>query len=225
VHALADLISWLAPHALLLAFALPPLIRIVGHWIPEELFMVAIGVLAARSDSPREITLILGAVVLSHFVTDQAVYLGGRWFRPRLERFPRIEGRLAAVTVRLSASPRALLGLIPARVLPLGRGAWLAACGVIRTPWTRFAAVDLLALVIHLAVWSGLGWWLAGDLHRLVATTETGKIAGIWAAIALLTAATAVIVWRSRVAWQPLTMRAVRRAGRSLRRSDHASRR
>ena len=37
--------------AILLALLLPPLIRLVGHWIPEELFMVAIGVLAARSPS------------------------------------------------------------------------------------------------------------------------------------------------------------------------------
>jgi membrane protein DedA with SNARE-associated domain len=223
VHALADLISWLGPHALILALALPPVIRIVGHWIPEELFMVAMGVLAARSETPQAAALILGAVMLSHFATDQIVYLGGRWLRPRLGRFPRIETRLAAATDRLTGSPGALLGLIPARVLPLGRGAWLAACGVVRTPWPHFAAVDLTALLIHLGAWSGLGWWLAGDLRRLAASAETGRIAGVWMAITLVTAATAVILWRSRDAWQPRTMRAVRRAGRPFRRSDHDS--
>jgi len=185
--------------------------------------MVAVGVLAARSESPRAAAMILGAVVLSHFVTDQMVYLGGRWLRPRLGRFPRIERRLAEITDRLSDSPGALLGLVPARVLPLGRGAWLAACGVVRTPWPCFAAVDLAALVIHLGVWSGLGWWFAGDLERLAVSAETGKIAGMWTAIALVTAVTAVILWRSRYAWRPLTMRAVRRAGRSIRGSDHGS--
>ena len=78
MHHLADLIAWLEPHALLLALVLPPVIRIVGHWIPEELFMVALGVLAARSDSAGAAGVILGAAVLSHFATDQLVYVGGR---------------------------------------------------------------------------------------------------------------------------------------------------
>lgn len=214
---LVDLITWIEPHAILLALVLPPLIRVVGHWIPEELFMVTIGVLAASSSSASTATTILGAALLSHFVTDQVVYLGGSWLRPRLERFPRIEARLASVTTRLAESPVALLGLVPARVLPLGRGAWLAACGVVRIPWPRFAAVDIAALVVHLSVWSGLGWWLAGDLGRLTASAEASRLAGIWIAFALITAITAVILWRSRGAWQPRTISAVRRAGRSFR--------
>ena len=215
---LVDLIAWIEPHAILLALLLPPLIRVVGHWIPEELFMVTVGVLAARSPSGATATSILGAVLVSHFLTDQIVYLGGRWLRPRLERFPRIEARLATVTDRLTDSPAALLGLVPARVLPLGRGAWLAACGVVRIPWVRFAAVDLAALVLHLAVWSGLGWWLAGDLGRLAASVDAGRVAGVWLAAGLVTAITIVILWRSREVWQPRTIRSVRRAGRSLRR-------
>jgi len=214
---LADLISWIEPNAILLALVLPPLIRVVGHWIPEELFMVSMGVLAARSPTAGTAALILGAVVLSQFVTDQVVYLGGRWLRPRLGRFPRIEARLASVTNRLTETPGAILGLVPARVLPLGRGAWLAACGVVRVGWMRFAAIDLAALIVHLVVWSGLGWWLAGDLGRLAASADAGRVAGMWLAAALLTVISAVVLWRSRQSWQPRTVRTVRRAGRSLR--------
>jgi len=217
VQHLVDLLTWIEPHAILLALALPPVIRVVGHWIPEELFMVSMGVLAARSPTAGTAGLILGAVILSHFVTDQAVYLGGRWLRPRLGRFPRIEARLASITGRFAETPGALLGLVPARVLPLGRGAWLAACGVVRVPWIRFASVDLAALVVHLAVWSGLGWWFAGDLGRLAASTDAGRVAGVWLAVALITVITTVILWRSRQAWQPRTVRTVRCAGRSLR--------
>ena len=214
---LPDLISWIEPHAILLALVLPPLIRVVGHWIPEELFMVSMGVLAARSPTAGTAALILGGVVLSQFVTDQVVYLGGRWLRPRLGRFPRIEARLASVTNRLTETPGAILGLVPARVLPLGRGAWLAACGVVRVGWMRFAAIDLAALIVHLVVWSGLGWWLAGDLGRLAASADAGRVAGVWLAAALLTVISTVVLWRSRQSWQPRTVRTVRRAGRSLR--------
>jgi hypothetical protein len=72
-------------------------------------------------------------------------------------------------------------------------------------------------------VWSGLGWWLAGDLGRLAASADAGRIAGLWLAAALITTVTAVILWRSRQAWQPRTIRTVRRAGRSLRWFGHDS--
>jgi membrane protein DedA with SNARE-associated domain len=211
---LTDLISWLEPHALLLALVLPPVIRVVGHWIPEELFMIAMGVLAARADSAGAAALILGAVFVSQFLTDQAVYIAGRWLRPRLDRFPRIENRLRFVTDRLAESRVALLGLVPARVLPLGRGAWLAACGVVRVPWPRFAAVDLAALVVHLAVWSGLGWWFAGDLQKLSASADTGKLVATWLAVALVIAISAVIVWRTREGRQVESLEVVKQTER-----------
>lgn len=179
--------------------------------------MVAIGVLAARSPSANTAASILGAALLSHFLTDQVVYLLGRWLRPRLGRFPRIEKRLTAVTDRLVENPAALFGLVPARVLPLGRGAWLAACGVVRIAWPRFAAMDLAALVVHISLWSGLGWWLAGDIARLAASAEAGRFAGVWLASALMVVITAAILWRSRHAWRSRTVRAARRAGRSSR--------
>jgi membrane protein DedA with SNARE-associated domain len=213
----AEALAWLTPRALLLALLMPPLIRIVGHLLPEEIFMVAIGVLAAASGSPREAAVLLLAVTASHFVTDQAVYLSGRWLRPRLGRFPRLAVRLESVTESLAASPAALVSLIPARVLPLGRAAWLAGCGVVRIPWPRFALVDLAALVVHVSVWSGLGWWLAGDLARLESTARLGRLIAVWVAV---TIAFGLALWLARrrwSEWQPATARAVRRVGHSLR--------
>jgi membrane protein DedA with SNARE-associated domain len=213
---LADLIVWLEPRALSLALLLPPLIRVVGHWVPEEIFMVAMGALAAASASPTAAITLLAAVLVSHLATDQLVYLGGRWLRPRLDRFPRITAHLKIVSGALESHPVAVLGLVPARVLPLGRGAWLAGCGVTRIPWPVFFAVDLLALVIHVAVWCGLGWWMAGDLDNLAASAESGATAATrLAAVVLVVAATAV-GWRNRSFWQPATIHVIRSAGRQL---------
>ncbi len=213
---LTEVLAWLEPRALLLAIALPPLIRLVGHLLPEEVFMVSMGVLAARVGSPREATLLLLTVALSHFVTDQVVFLGGRWVRPRLDRFPRIHHRLSSVTLRLTSSPRALLWFVPARVFPFARGAWLAGCGVVGVAWRRFVMIDLLALSLHLLTWSGLGWWLAGDLAKLEATTHAGRVMGTWAAVTAASIMLAWLGWRHRRAWQPASVRVARRLGRTL---------
>ncbi len=179
--------------------------------------MVAMGVIAAHSESAPWASLLLTVVLASHLATDHLVYLGGRWLHPRLNRFPRARRRLAGVTDRLATSPAALLGLIPARVLPMGRGAWLAGCGVVGIPWPRFALADLAALTAHLVVWCGLGWWLAGDLARLEATAQSSRVVAMWAAVAAAALVLAWIGWRWRAQWQPATGRAARRLGRSLR--------
>ena len=213
---LAEALVWLEPRALLLAIALPPLIRLVGHLLPEEVFMVSIGVLAARAGSPREAVVLLLAVVLSHFVTDQSVYLGGRWVRPRLDRFPRVRDRLSVVTDRLVSSPAALLWFVPARVFPLARGAWLAGCGVVGVTWRRFVMIDLVALSVHLITWCGLGWWLAGDIAKLESTTHAGKFATTWAVVIIASITLTWFGWRHRRTWQPKTVGVARRLGRTL---------
>jgi membrane protein DedA with SNARE-associated domain len=213
---LAEVLAWLEPRALLLALAMPPIVRLIGHILPEEVFMVSMGVLASRSGSPSDAAVLLVALIASQFLTDQAVYLGGRWLRPRLGRFPRIRKRLEFVTGRLSSSPTSLLWFIPARVFPLARGAWLAGCGVVGVTWRRFMLIDFAALTVPLFTWCGLGWWLADDLNRLEATTHAGKFVGVWVAFVLLSTTLAWLGWRHRNAWQPATVRVARFLGRSL---------
>ncbi len=217
---LIEILSWMEPHALLLAMALPPVIRVVGHWLPEELFMVAMGVLAARADSGPEAAGLLAAVLFSHMAADHGVYGGGCWLRSRLERFPRIAPRLGRVADWLSRSPAALLGFVPARVFPLGRGAWLAGCGVAGVRWRTFAAVDLLALLAHVAFWCGLGWWLHTDLPRLMASVQLGGGTAIGLVVATAALASATLAWTRRNDWWPATGRALRRAGATVRRLD-----
>ena len=96
-------------------------------------------------------------------------------------------------------------------------GAWIAGCGVAGVPWGRFLVWDLIALSAHVLVWSGLGWWLAGDLARLEATTATGRVFGVWLAVALIAVVSAVFLARRWPRWQPATVRVARRLGRSVR--------
>jgi membrane protein DedA with SNARE-associated domain len=214
---LADILAWLQPRALLLAVALPPVIRIMGHFIPEELFMVAMGVLASRAESPQAAATLLLALFLSQAATDQLVYLVGRWLRPRLDHWPRLKKRLSVMTTRLASSPAALAMVIPGRVLPLGRAAWMVSCGIIKVPWPRFLLVDLTALTLHVMCWSGLGWWLAADIQRLEATVSIGKFFGVTIFFSLLTVIAGWWLWRYREQWTPATSSVARRIGASMR--------
>ena len=195
-------IRWIGPHAVLLALVLPVVIRIVGHWLPEELFMVAVGVLAARRP-PGEAAVLLAAAWTGHFVTDQAVFTVGRWLSRRLDRHEAVRRRIDPARRRLLESPRAAWGLVPARVLPVGRGAWLLAAGAVGLPRLRFAAVDAVALTVHTVVWCGLGW-LAQD--GAAAAAEAGMAASAWVAAAVVLAALSVAAWRRR----PERLRALR---------------
>ncbi len=214
---LIDFLGWLGPRALFFAAVLPPLIRISGHWIPEGLFMVAIGVLAATSGSTSEAVLLLSVVTVSHFLTDQVVFAFGHWLRPRLGRFAWMQKRLDQVTSRLDSSPAAIWGLVPARVFPSGRVAWLVGSGVAGIPWRRFAVVDVVALLAHLATWSGLGWWVAGDLSRFTRSAEMGKTAGPWVAIFVVVTVAAFMVVRRRRDLQLSAVAISRRATKSFR--------
>ncbi len=182
----------------------PVLVRLVGHWFPEELFMMALGVVAARSGSPFVATELLIAVWCGHVVTDHAVYFSAMKLKPRLERYPRFSQPIARVGERLKRSPHALLGFIPARVLPLGRGAWLVACGVVGVPWKYFALVDVAAVIVEVGLWCGLGWVMARELSTLILSAQVAKIVALTSLAAVASAAGAVAMWRHRERLTPV---------------------
>lgn len=182
----------LEAHGILLAVLLPPAIRVAGHWLPEEPLMVAMGMLAARNE-PQRAALILALLWTSHAFTDNALYTIGRLLPARLGRWPILETRVQAVAARVKGSRWALAALVPARVLPLGRGAWLMGFGVAEIPRLRFVPADGLAVAVHLAVWCGLGWWLgsrAGDVVGVL------KPAAAWGLLAAVAAVAGVLAWR-----------------------------
>jgi membrane protein DedA with SNARE-associated domain len=189
---MAQIVHALQAHALLLALVLPPAIRLVGHWLPEEPLMIAMGILAARS-TPERAALLFGALWLSHALTDYVVFSLGRALAPRLDRWPRIARRVQPVAERVAGSRWTLPALIPARVLPLGRGVWLMGYGLAGVPALKFAAADAAAVAAFLLVWCGLGWWLG---PRVDGALAVAKPATLWLVAAAVVIASAVLSWR-----------------------------
>lgn len=186
------LLQILQTHALLLAALLGPAVRVAGHWLPEEPLMIAMGALASHSSRP-EAALLLCLLWASHAVTDYAVYLIGRRIAPHLARWPKAERRVMAVVDRIGTSPWALAALVPIRVLPLGRGAWLAGFGVAGVRRTSFAVADAVAVAAHVLVWCGLGWWLGSQAAVAVSVAWP---ATLWIMVAACSATAGVVVWR-----------------------------
>ncbi len=207
--ALVETVAWLEPHAVWLVLLLPPVIRVVGHWIPEELFMISVGIVAARSDDLTATGLLLAVLLASQFVTDQATFAIGRLSGPRIRRIDRLSDRLQAVTERLERSPIAVLSLVPARVFPLCRGAWLVGCGLTGVRWRTFALVNVLALLTHLVVWAGLGWWFADDLVAVTRSAEHLKTLGVTAVVAAVVIVTLAAMWHQRHRWQAGLVRVI----------------
>ncbi len=179
-------------HSLLLAVLLPPAIRIVGHWLPEEPLMVAMGMLAARS-GPDRAAAILGLLWLSHAATDHAVFSLGRLLSPHLERWPRVARRVRPVADRIAASRWALAALVGVRALPLARGAWLLGFGVAGVRRSRFAVADGAGVTTDLLLWCGLGWWLGARMDTLL---PVARPAALWLLLAVVASAAAVTAWR-----------------------------
>ena len=179
-------------HALLLAVLLPPAIRLVGHWLPEEPLMVAMGVLAARSGPERAAT-ILALLWLSHAASDHAVFSLGRALSSRMERWPRVARRVRPVADRIARSRWALAALVPVRALPLARGAWLLGFGAAGVRRSSFAAADGAGVTANLLLWCGLGWWLGARVDVLL---PVARPAAMWLLVAVAAAAAAVAAWR-----------------------------
>jgi membrane protein DedA with SNARE-associated domain len=189
--------------------------RFVGHLLPEELFMIAIGVVAHRADSPADATVLLGAVFVGHLIGDHTMFAVGVWLERRTQAFPRLAARVRPLAARLRSRPSRLLGLIPGRVFPFARGAWMAACGYVNVPLWLYTTVDALAIVVHIAFWSGLGWFFAGHVSSLEVLVEAAPVVAAWIVATLLTAIGSVVVWRRKAPgrlkeWAPESWRALR---------------
>ncbi len=186
------LLQALHAHAILLALVLPVAIRLAGHWLPEEPLMVAMGVLAAHGP-PERAAAIFAALWASHAGTDYGVFAFGRALATRMDRFPRLARRVRPVADRIAGSRWSLAALIPVRVFPLGRGAWLMGYGLAGVPRWRFAAVDALAVTVFLLVWCGLGWWFGPHVGALL---SVAKPAALWLLLAAVASIFAVFLWR-----------------------------
>lgn len=110
-----------------------------------------------------------------------------------MDRWPRIARRVQPVAERVAGSRWTRAALIPARVLPLGRGVWLMGFGMGGVPGPTFAALDAVAVAVFLLVWCGLGWWIGPRADLILAAARP---VALWLLAAGVAAAGGLLAWR-----------------------------
>lgn len=161
---------------------------VVGTFVAEDLTCLSAGLLVAqgRLDFATALTACAGGI----YFGDLLLYALGRWFsggrrRPRVLRWFLREDELA--DARSWFARRGLWVILVTRFLPGTRLPTYVAAGMLRTPFLRFAAYFLLAVLIwtplivalsmfvgraafeQLESWRHAGWWLLLGLALLIA--------------------------------------------------------
>jgi membrane protein DedA with SNARE-associated domain len=132
----------------LIAFALPAL-DAVFPLVPSESAIVALGVVSVGSLDPRVLLLVVLAAA-GAFVGDNACYVIGRRFGPRLDKrvFATERGRKRRAWAQRALDGFGVRMIIAARFVPGGRTVVALTCGAVQYPWHRFAPAAALSGVL-----------------------------------------------------------------------------
>ncbi len=122
----------------------------IGLPVPEELPVVAGGLLTARPDTELRWWIMLPLCVVGVVLSDGLLYGIGRWWGRRLLENGWVKARLSADRLRRIQSDFHKHGvkiLFFARLLPGVRSPIFLAAGILRVPFARFVLADGLYAV------------------------------------------------------------------------------
>jgi len=169
----------------------------VGLPIPEEVPVVAAGVLSAHGH--MEPWLALVCCIVGAILGDTASYWVGYhfgrgfvWQHPRWARFfhPEREERVEQMLKR-----HGLKVFFLARFLVGVRAPMYMAAGVLKVPFRRFLLTDLLCASIVIGMFFGLSCAFGEEIYSLIRNAEVGLTVGVAAVVAVVVG---VYLWRRR---------------------------
>jgi membrane protein DedA with SNARE-associated domain len=147
-----------------------------GMPIPEEVFIVGAGVLAANGELRPE--LAFAATLLGALVGDAAMYgIGYRFGHGLLNRHPKLSKLLGANREEYferAVERHGFKVLLMARFMVGVRGPVYLAAGVVRMPFLRFLLWDLVCATLVVGLFFGLAFFLGEEIVDLIKEAEMG---------------------------------------------------
>ncbi len=163
-----------------------------GLPVPEEVPLLTAGVLAALGVIDLGHVILLGIVAC--FTGDVIVYTIGRRIGSGLttnRRFNRVLRSRHLLRARREYKRHGGWTLVIARLLPGLKMPFLVTAGVMRMPWRRFVAYDLLSVFALVPTLVLLGYHSAANVSRLRGLVHDIGIAGTLAFVSLAIAGVA----------------------------------
>jgi len=165
--------SLLHPGSYLGIFALMVLTG-CGLPVPEEVFIIGAGILSAQGDLRPEIAF--AACLLGALVGDAAMYSIGRRFGHNLiylhPKFARFVGAEREEYFERAIMRHGFKVLLLARFMVGVRGPVYLAAGVVRMPFLRFLAWDLVCASLVVGAFFSLSYNFGDDIARLLRDAE-----------------------------------------------------
>lgn len=152
-----------------------------GVPIPEDVTLVAGGVICALFQEDLNIVIMLLVSLCGVLVGDGAMFMLGRILGPRVQHFPILKWIFTKNIYEKMQDKIHKYGnwiLFVARFLPGLRAAIYITSGISRkVPYWKFFLMDGTAALISVPIWVYAGYYLANDLDHLLEVVKHSEVA------------------------------------------------
>jgi membrane protein DedA with SNARE-associated domain len=172
-----------------------------GMPVPEEVFIIGSGILAANGELRPELAFV--ACLLGALVGDAAMYgIGHRYGHSLLNRHPMFSKLLGAQREEYferAVQRHGFKVLLLARFMVGVRGPVYLAAGVVRMPFLKFLLWDLVCATLVVGAFFSLAFFFGEEIADLLIKTERGLTVIVLTGIAVTVAFVALRRYRRRL--------------------------
>ena len=158
----------------------------IGLPIPEDLPLIASGVLAHRGQARLDVIAVVCYVAI--LIGDIIIFWAGRHFGPGLLRHRWIARSISAERVsrvRLQLERRSLIMIFLARHLFYIRTVTFLVCGVVRMNFARFLLADAISALISVPLMIGIGLLFSENLEAILELVQHSRFYVLLALVAV----------------------------------------
>jgi membrane protein DedA with SNARE-associated domain len=167
-----------------------------GLPVPEEVALVLAGVLSAQGNLQPELALL--SCILGTLAGDSITYaIGYHWGRGLLEAHPKLSKLLHAENGKKfekAVNAHAFKAMLVSRFIIGVRGSVYLTAGVVRVPYRRFLAYDVVCVSLMVSTVFWLAYYFGDDVLNWVRRAEWGVTVTVLTIVVIV----AIVLYRRR---------------------------